>query len=34
MDETTISLGEGNEKVEKSLEVMQQMNSQIDDISG
>ena len=33
MDETTISLGEGNEKVEKSLEVMQQMNSQIDDIS-
>ena len=32
MDETTISLGEGNEKVEKSLEVMQQMNSQIDDI--
>ena len=33
MNETTVKLSEGNEKVEKSLEVMQQMNSQIDDIS-
>ena len=33
MDETTLTLGEGNKKVEQSLAAIQQMNGQMDNIS-
>ena len=33
MDETTLTLGEGNKKVEQSLAAIQQMNDQMDNIS-